>query len=82
MRRGELAGVRWPDLDLEASELVVVENRVVVEHAVVTGTPKGNRDRLGLDALTVEVLRAWRRQHLAERLVRRAVADTDLVFLA
>lgn len=83
MRRGELAGLRWGDLDLEGAELVVAENRVVVGHEVLTGTPKGNRSRrIGLDSPTVEVLRAWRRQHLEERLVIGDYwPDTDLVFV-
>ena len=83
MRRGELAGLRWCDVDLDAGELVVAENRVVVEHRVVTGTPKSDRSRrIGLDPATVEVLRAWRRQQLEERLVIGALwPDTDLVFV-
>jgi integrase len=83
MRRGELAGLRWVDVDLERAELVVTENRVVVDHEVVTGTPKGNRvRRIGLDPATVEVLRAWRRQQLEERmLIGGYWPDTDLVFV-
>ncbi len=60
LRRGELAGLRWEDLDLDGGELVVAENRVVVNHRVHTGTPKGNRARrIGLDPATVEALRGW-----------------------
>jgi integrase len=83
MRRGELAGLRWCDLDLDGGALVVAENRVVVEHEVVTGTPKGNRSRrIGLDAVTVEVLRGWRRRQLEERLVIGELwPDIDLVFV-
>lgn len=83
MRRGEVTGLRWQDVDLEAGELVVAENRVVVDHEVVTGTPKGGRARrLGLDPATVEALKAWRRRQLEERLVVGEYwPDTDLVFL-
>ena len=83
MRRGELAGLRWVDVDLDGAELVVAENRVVVNHEVITGTPKGGRARrIGLDPTTVEVLRTWRRQQLAERLVIGPYwPDTDLVFV-
>lgn len=83
MRRGELAGLRWSDVDLDTGELVVVENRVVVDHQVHTGTPKSGRSRrLGLDSTTVEVLRAWRRRQLEERLVIGPNwPDHDLVFV-
>lgn len=83
MRRGEMAGLRWCDLDLDRGELVVAENRVVVDHQVFTGTPKGGRTRrLGLDPVTVDVLRAWKRQQAAERLVIGPYwPDTDLVFV-
>jgi hypothetical protein len=35
-----VAGLRWSDLDLEASRLTVAQTRVSVDYAVVTGTPK------------------------------------------
>lgn len=83
MRRGELAGLRWCDVDLDAGSLVVAENRVVVDHEVITGTPKGNRSRrIGLDAASVEALRTWRRRQVEERLVIGELwPGTDLVFV-
>lgn len=83
MRRGELAGLRWCNVDLEAGDVVVAENRVVVNHDVVTGTPKSGRSRrIGLDPATTDALRAWRRQQLEERLVIGALwPDHDLVFV-
>lgn len=70
MRRGELCGLRWADFDLERSSVVVRNNDTVVEGHIVETTPKGRRARpMGLDPVTVSVLRDWRRVQAAERLV-------------
>ena len=45
MRRGELVGLRWEDIDLSTGELTVVNNVTVTDHATEHGTPKGNRAR-------------------------------------
>ena len=51
LRRSELAGLRWADVDLDATSVTVSETRVVVSYEVVTGTPKSKRSarRIGLD---------------------------------
>ena len=70
MRRGEVCGLRWGDLDLEAGELSVRRARVAVGGKVVESAPKTKRGRrvIALDPGTVDVLRVWRRQQLRERL--------------
>jgi integrase len=40
LRRGELAGLRWTALDLDAHRLRVAVTRVAVNNKVVNGTPK------------------------------------------
>lgn len=62
MRRGELLGLRWPDVDLEARTLVV--NQTLQEaygelHFKEPKTAKSRR-RITLPALVVEALRAHR----------------------
>jgi len=54
MRRGELAGVRWSDVDLDAGRLRVASTRVVVGYKVVEGSPKTARSArtIGLVPLT------------------------------
>lgn len=83
MRRGELVGLRWTDVDLEAGSLAVRVARVRAGNAVVTSKPKtraGTRV-VDLDAGTVAALRAWRKVQMEERLaVGPRYLDTGLVF--
>ncbi len=68
MRRGELLGLRWADVDLVEGILTVRHNRVVAGSRVVTGTPKsraGNRT-LSLDAHTVTALALLKNDHEAQ----------------
>ena len=51
MRRGELAGLRWVDVDLEAARVSIRQPRVVVASAPRTSEPKTacGRRALALD---------------------------------
>jgi integrase len=83
MRRGELCGLRWRDLDLEDGRATVASTRVVARE-VVTGEPKtkaGHRV-VRLDAETITVLLAWRKHQAEERLMAgSAWRDAGLVFV-
>jgi len=71
LRRGELAGLRWTDVELDAARLVVREAAAQVGHSVVYGPPKtasGDHRVVALDAVTVAVLRSHRAAQAAERL--------------
>jgi integrase len=83
LRRGELCGLRWQDVDLDARLVDVAWQRTTARHAVVESTPKteGSESVVDIDQGTAEVLRAWRKQHREERLAAGpAWHDTDLVF--
>lgn len=82
MRRGELCGLRWRDVDLERGVLVVASNVTVTGHEVHRGTPKSGRSReIRVDAGTVGVLRSWRARQAAELLVLGELRPThDSVF--
>ena len=83
LRRGEVCGLQWSDVDLDGARLTISRARVVVNHRVMESTPKTKASgrQIGLDATTVRALRAHKAAQAAERLAwgpnRQA---TDLVF--
>jgi integrase len=62
MRRGELAGLRWEDVDFDAATITVRRTRSTVGAKVVEAEPKTKTSRrvIDIDAGTVAVLRRWR----------------------
>lgn len=71
LRRGELVGLRWSDVDLTTGRLVVQQQRVSVGYRVRerdTKTDAGQDRVVFLDAGTLDALKAWRKQQMAERL--------------
>jgi integrase len=70
LRRGEITGLRWANVDLKAKTVSVVENRVVVGKEVMVGTPKSKASNraLPMPDEVVEVLRAARKRQAEERL--------------
>ena len=76
MRRGEVAGLRWQDVDLEVGVVFVRQTRTSTADAtgarrtrIVTGEPKsGQGRRVDLDEGTVVTLRAWRVRQAQERM--------------
>jgi hypothetical protein len=76
MRRGEVCGLRWVDVDLRRRRLVVHGQRVPVGYEVVEGPPKSHsgEDRgVELDDATVSILE---RHHHAQQAERRVWAET------
>jgi integrase len=83
MRRGEVLGLRWQDIDFNAKRLAVRQTVISVNYAVMIGQPKTAKGRrvIALDAGTVVVLQAHRRRQDDERaLVGSGYRDLDLVF--
>lgn len=70
LRRSEIAGLQWPDIDLDAGVLSVRRARTQVDGKPIVKGPKTatSRRTVDLDAETVNVLRAWRKAQLEERL--------------
>jgi len=71
MRRGEIIGLRWSDVDLESGQLAVRQTITTRDSTVVFGEPKTARSRriVALDTETVVALRSWRTRQLEERLL-------------
>ena len=45
LRKGELLGLRWSDIDLVDNTVTVVQTRTVVNGRIIVGTPKSRRSR-------------------------------------
>jgi integrase len=83
MRRGEVLGLQWPDVDLGRARVGVRRSLVTVGHQVVVSEPKTAKGRrsVALDPATVAGLKAWRKHQTAERLAwGPAWTDSGLVF--
>lgn len=69
MRRGEVLGLRWADVDLDNARLSVRQTVIAVGYDVVTSTPKSHSARvINLDDETVTKLREHRERQDAERV--------------
>ncbi|MBA2282168.1 MAG: site-specific integrase [Myxococcota bacterium] len=84
VRRGELLGLKWDDLELEADRPTVTIRRQVVRRPqaglVLDETKTGKTRTLPLPAFVVDALRDHRRVQAAERLaVGPLWIDNDLV---
>ena len=83
LRRGEVLGLRWRDVDLAGGRLAVTQTLLQVRNEVAFGTPKTAKGRrsVALDTHTLNILRGHRRAQVAERLAwGPAYQDADLVF--
>jgi integrase len=91
MRRGEVLGLRWRDVDLDASRVAVRQTLAAVRdvdgdigrHVLVFGEPKTAKGRraVPLPPQAVAALREYRRGQIAERLlIGPDHIDRDLVF--
>jgi integrase len=70
LRRGELLGLQWADLDLDRGELVVRRQRVDAGGHAVEGEAKtaaGQNRRVGLGAVAVAAFRTWGRTQEQDR---------------
>ena len=83
LRRGELLGLRWSDVDLDAGRASIRQTVIAVKHDVSFGTPKTAKGRrqIALDPGSVAVLRDHRKRQLEQRvLLGSGWRDHDLLF--
>jgi integrase len=82
LRRAELAGLRWVDVDFNAGRVAPRRPRVVVDYVVVESdakTPKGRRS-LALDPATLAALKAHQGRQAEEKAIVGRSLDSGLVF--
>ncbi|MEM7339786.1 MAG: tyrosine-type recombinase/integrase [Actinomycetota bacterium] len=84
MRRGEVLGLRWADVDLDARQLAIRQTLTTVNYQPVIAAPKSKRSVrvIYLDDHSVDVLRSHRRRQVEERQALPGTWDGshDLVF--
>ena len=71
MRRGEILGLRWSDVELEGKRLSVQRALVNIAYELQLAEVKtaSGRRTIDLDPRTVTVLHDWRKQQLEERVL-------------
>jgi integrase len=83
MRRGEVLGLRWCDIDLDASRASVRQTITLVDHKIVVAnrTKTGKGRAVDLDAATISEVRAHRVRQAQELLLLGSRPDRNtLVF--
>jgi integrase len=83
LRRGEAAGLRWVDVDLNRRLVMIVQQRVAFGRTVAVGPPKttASRRTIALDRTTVRILREHRRRQQSEQAAAgTAWQDSGYVF--
>jgi integrase len=81
VRRGELFGLRWSDIDVSAARLTVNQSLEWANGKPTFKAPKtkGSRRTITLPSLTVEALKVHKTEQAAERL-RLGLGKAELVF--
>ena len=82
MRRGEVLGLTWRNVDLDAARLVVSQQILSVEYEASVADVKTSNSRrtIDLDPRTVAVLKAWRRQQLEQKMSTGRRGNDEFVF--
>jgi len=83
LRRRELLGLRWADVDLTTRRIAVRQTLTSVGSQIIIGEPKTKRGKrsVALDGQTVTELSAWRQMQHAERMSwGSAWTNSGLVF--
>ena len=82
LRRGEILGLRWSNVDLATGTITVLQSLEQTKEGLRFKSPKTHRSRrsIALPAMTVDALRAHRAKQAQERLaLGPAYDDHDLV---
>lgn len=83
MRRGEVLGLRWADVDFDEARLSVRQALISVAYDMQLSDVKtgAGRRTIDLDERTISVLRQWRRRQAEEKLLLDSgYYDHDLAF--
>jgi len=77
LRRGEIAALRWHNVDLDKGRLLVVQSAEQTRAGIRYTEPKrGRTHNVSLSAVVVSELRAWRVEQ-AQEMLRLGIRPTD-----
>jgi integrase len=80
-RRGEVAGLRWVDVDLDGARMTIRQALLNGDGEVYVSSPKSYRGRtVDLDQATVDKLREHRDRQQVEKMATRRWEDSGFVF--
>jgi len=80
-RRGEVAGLRWVDVDLDAARITIRQTLLAGDGEVYVSSPKSGRGRtVDLDQATVGRLREHRERQIREAAETWRWEDSGCVF--
>jgi integrase len=81
MRQGELAALRWEDIDLTGKPFIIVRRSADTRTKTRVSTTKTGKERkVHIGPRTVDVLKAHRARQLKERRAAASWADSALIF--
>jgi integrase len=81
MRQGELAALRWDDIDLTSKPSITVRRSADTRTQTRVSTTKTGKERkIHIGPRTVDLLKAHRARQLEERMAAASWADSGLVF--
>ncbi|HMS24199.1 MAG TPA: site-specific integrase [Acidimicrobiia bacterium] len=82
IRRGELLGLRWNDIDSEHKRIIIRHTLVSVSYQIIESTPKNHQTRIiDIDDSTIQILRKQQESQNFDRSNWASIyADSDLVF--
>jgi integrase len=83
LRRGEVLGLRWEDIDLKAKTITVRQSRVLCDYKVIIEPPKSRNGlrTLPADGVLVAALKALRKRQAEESAEAGAAYGADLAAL-
>ena len=81
MRRGELLGLTWDDIDFEKSKVTIRKTRIRAGNATIDETPKSRKSQrtFAIDKQTLAVLKKWKARQGSERLALGTLLNEHIV---